>query len=704
MNKASTMGQTSNVLRKENFNLARKNKRDTLMNYRRNIDANTSPYITPVSNKNGGNKNEDVNKTKNATKINANCTKNDVPNKRLELLAKWKSDKAERKKVEKMKSKPIFKYCHVSPKTVSDIATANKVIKGKPIAPSSATKKSQFAPPNHKFRAPNGIKPLEFKFSSLPVKDTNETITNTNRIKDINKKHKKAPQQNNIKNVTLVEKIPKVDIQKKDKIRKSNSGNSNGKINNGVQTRSNKNQLIGLNNVPEIKNKTAKANNNDSEKLSTNKRISNCQTHILNGLNMKKDEILVASVQPNITKKMSTVHDQKNTLKKTPKKNRTKKKEVNETNEQCTENSLTPEETELITDIKNISLQSPLKQFYPNSKNLITPETLNKSSSVPVYVSPFVTISRGKKSARQEYKVRNSIGSVQNSAAIPDDLTSYTSPKSGAGYFTNKLNMEIERLTSLCDQWEAYLNGSEVPDEARSSIDVAIGQSKLLMSKKFQQFRGLIDQCRSPNATEKSITCSDLHGFWDMIYMQVEDLDKRFNNLDKLKENNWEEMMPQKKVPERRARGRPKKATATSKLRDLIMEARKKKQEEAKSNEEKLFHGGCEVRTPVKDEVSRASSLSRRSVRNSLLLTENRTPCGSSPGLTMMKISQSIKQGQGLTPFKGILKADSTKSTGKKSVVFKEDFNTQPKCKVSLFTSEDKENVTPRRSLRFTNK
>lgn len=31
----------------------------------------------------------------------------------------------------------------------------------------------------------------------------------------------------------------------------------------------------------------------------------------------------------------------------------------------------------------------------------------------------------------------------------------------------------------------------------------------------------------------------DLAGFWDMVYLQVEDIDKMFSKLSELKKNNW---------------------------------------------------------------------------------------------------------------------------------------------------------------------
>lgn len=58
------------------------------------------------------------------------------------------------------------------------------------------------------------------------------------------------------------------------------------------------------------------------------------------------------------------------------------------------------------------------------------------------------------------------------------------------------------------------------PEEACDMINVAIGQSQLLLNKKFKQFRDLIKSCENGDS-EQIITCEDLHGYWDTAYMQV---------------------------------------------------------------------------------------------------------------------------------------------------------------------------------------
>lgn len=52
------------------------------------------------------------------------------------------------------------------------------------------------------------------------------------------------------------------------------------------------------------------------------------------------------------------------------------------------------------------------------------------------------------------------------------------------------------------------------------NIRTVIGQAELLMAQRFKQFSGLVDNCEF-NSGEKEVNCTDLHGFWEMIYFQV---------------------------------------------------------------------------------------------------------------------------------------------------------------------------------------
>ncbi|RXM91171.1 Disks large-associated protein 5 [Acipenser ruthenus] len=68
-----------------------------------------------------------------------------------------------------------------------------------------------------------------------------------------------------------------------------------------------------------------------------------------------------------------------------------------------------------------------------------------------------------------------------------------------------------------------------------------VGQARLLMAERFRQFAGLVDDCEFKRG-EKETTCTDLEGFWDMVYFQVEDVNKKFTNLTELQESGWQQI------------------------------------------------------------------------------------------------------------------------------------------------------------------
>lgn len=191
-------------------------------------------------------------------------------------------------------------------------------------------------------------------------------------------------------------------------------------------------------------------------------------------------------------------------------------------------------------------------------------------------------------------------------------------------------------------------------------INVAIGQSQLLINKKFEQFRGLIKRCENKDP-DAPVTCEDLHGFWDMVYIQVVNLDKRFENLKQLKENNWEEIIPEKKIIVKSKVAKKKTTKPNSNLRNIIkgsdvvvvekmaklifVVAARELKKEQNSEEVKAFDAvSFSVISPARNQQE-ARKTPRRSARKSLLNTAtelNRSK--DSPGLKMLRASMNIKQ------------------------------------------------------------
>lgn len=245
------------------------------------------------------------------------------------------------------------------------------------------------------------------------------------------------------------------------------------------------------------------------------------------------------------------------------------------------------------------------------------------------YISPFVTVSRGKTAARKEFQQRKSL----NGSMFNTSVSELRSPKAAAGYFTHKLNKEIARIQDLCNTWQKYKDDGNLSEDACGVIDMTIGQSNLLISKKFNQFRSLIERCLANDELDMKIECEDLHGFWDMMYKQVSDVDKRFENLEYMKQNNWLEEAPKIKTPKVAVKGKKKgkaktNSKASSMLKETILAARRNREKQAKSE------GDIEI----------------------LIVGKERTP--------------RRKSTVSSTPGKGILKSSNVKSEKRKTVVF----------------------------------
>ena len=112
--------------------------------------------------------------------------------------------------------------------------------------------------------------------------------------------------------------------------------------------------------------------------------------------------------------------------------------------------------------------------------------------------------------------------------------------------FRHLLRRETERISHLCSHWEDLASSeANVSDDVTGEVRSVVGLGRLVMAERFNQFSGLVDNCQfKRGATETTV--EDLQGFWEMIYIQVEDVDRRFEGLKAIKENNWERPQPQR--------------------------------------------------------------------------------------------------------------------------------------------------------------
>lgn len=206
----------------------------------------------------------------------------------------------------------------------------------------------------------------------------------------------------------------------------------------------------------------------------------------------------------------------------------------------------------------------------PTSDVLMTPEQIADEAKK---ISPCVTMSRGKANARKEMKKKLEEGLLDEDTCDIENVD----------HFRKQLASEVKRMTELCDTWEKISEQTPLPDAIQEGVLSAVGQARLLMSQKLMQFSTLVERCGRPEPGAALVTPADLHGFWDMVFMQVENVDMRFKKLEELRLRGWIDDKPvevKKKITKNNVKKTSKPMGGTSRLRDMIAAARKAKKEQ----------------------------------------------------------------------------------------------------------------------------
>uniref|UniRef100_A0A3Q3N7U2 Uncharacterized protein n=2 Tax=Mastacembelus armatus TaxID=205130 RepID=A0A3Q3N7U2_9TELE len=110
-------------------------------------------------------------------------------------------------------------------------------------------------------------------------------------------------------------------------------------------------------------------------------------------------------------------------------------------------------------------------------------------------------------------------------------------------WFLKLLQAETGRMEGWCQQMEQETKDNKLSEEVLGTIRSAVGSAQLLMSQKFEQFRGLCNENLNLNANPRP-TAQDLAGFWDLLQLSIEDISMKFDELYHLKANNWQ--LPEK--------------------------------------------------------------------------------------------------------------------------------------------------------------
>ncbi|KAM9799369.1 disks large-associated protein 4 isoform 2-T2 [Syngnathus typhle] len=109
-------------------------------------------------------------------------------------------------------------------------------------------------------------------------------------------------------------------------------------------------------------------------------------------------------------------------------------------------------------------------------------------------------------------------------------------------WFLKLLQAETGRMEGWCQQMDQETKDNQLSDEVLGKVRSAVGSAQLLMSQKFQQFRGLCEQNVNVNTNPRP-TPQDLAGFWDLLQLSIEDISLKFDELYHLKSNDWQPVL-----------------------------------------------------------------------------------------------------------------------------------------------------------------
>ncbi|MED6282824.1 hypothetical protein CHARACLAT_002246 [Characodon lateralis] len=106
-------------------------------------------------------------------------------------------------------------------------------------------------------------------------------------------------------------------------------------------------------------------------------------------------------------------------------------------------------------------------------------------------------------------------------------------------WFLKLLHAETARMEGWCQQMDQETKDNQLSEDVLGKVRSAVGSAQLLMSQKFQQFRGLCEQNLNVTANPRP-TAQDLAGFWDLLQLSIEDISLKFDELYHLKSNDWQ--------------------------------------------------------------------------------------------------------------------------------------------------------------------
>ncbi|CAG4946375.1 unnamed protein product [Parnassius apollo] len=284
---------------------------------------------------------------------------------------------------------------------------------------------------------------------------------------------------------------------------------------------------------------------------------------------------------------------------------------------------------------KSSSTEEQQTTLKPLTNTPMTPEQIAEVKKI----SPYVTLSRGKDNARKEMKKKMEEG------LLDDD----NSDMESVDYFRRQLDSEVKRITQMCETWDKISQQELLSEPAQEMVLGAVGQARLLVSQKLTQFGSLVAACECPDPTTGLVTPTDLHGFWDMVFMQVENVDMRFKKLEELRARNWVEETPviQKKRAPKTAKNNSKPvrtgaARKAKKNEDPPTVLREEDRTNSGTNIKTFDAGFFCVRSPVKSPLAPSTPSNKSSLLKAVLSSEAKKASVSKDSTSLAMLRASI--------------------------------------------------------------
>ncbi|KFB35869.1 hypothetical protein ZHAS_00002820 [Anopheles sinensis] len=293
---------------------------------------------------------------------------------------------------------------------------------------------------------------------------------------------------------------------------------------------------------------------------------------------------------------------------------------------------ISPDEPKQIDTSASSRKRSSLAFTEENINTVISPSVSNLQSEP----ANSMANSKRRSSSSSSGPVVIQEGEAEEQPAVPpEEVLQKTN------FYYQKVDSELARLQALCSEFAPFLEGEhELNDHCKGLIMAAQGQTNILINKKLTKFRDLIGHYKT-KWNDRKVRNDDLDGFWLMVSLDLDNLDKRFAELRTLRENNWKESDPEPPPKEKKLQGagvkkRAKKATVgsggaskpSSSIAALIRKARQEqlKQKAANIDLGELAETVTLVKTPVRKSVRIAASPRRRSLQKRSSLGAGGTP------------------------------------------------------------------------------